>query len=155
MSLFAQSDTWWSLVTVWLLMWDCETWLQADEVYSFEFKAVYVTDFISEMWSPASTLQLTDNGSVPLKLKQVVSVRIVVWHRLQPQLKYVFIIFHLSPSGLPFPRAPWRRWRGSSDASLRRYEAATPSTSRCLSWRSRWPSRRTALRTAVRFIRRF
>lgn len=38
----------------------------ADEVYSFELKAVVTTDFVSEMSRPAPTLQFTDSGSILL-----------------------------------------------------------------------------------------
>jgi len=53
------------------------------------------------------------------------------------------------PTGPPCHRGPWRGWRGLRDVCHSPCVEARRSMSLSRSWRNRWPSRRTAARTAV------
>lgn len=64
----------------------------------------------------------------------------------------VYVCLYVCPAGPPCLRGPWRGWRGLRDVCRSPCVVARRSMNRFQSWRNRWPSRRTAARTAVSVI---
>lgn len=103
------------VISYYVSLWDCETRQQADEVPS-------PRTGLCNRFHHVKCQGLYQEDSL-----QAVSIT----------TPNILLLFSFHFEGLPFLRAPWRRWSGSSDVSVRRYEAATPSTSLCPSWLSR------------------